>query len=467
MSYGVAPTADTVRPDMPTFMDHFRELQGRLFSVALTFILVAAAAYPFFDTITAILTAPLKDNQQLVYLTPGGAFSFIIKVCIYIGIIGSLPVIIYHIYRFVMPAVRPVHLKTVLKYTVSSMLLAICGIVFAYFVSLPASLYFLTSFNLHNIQAMLTVDSYFSFVMTYLLAGAVLFQLPLIMLIVNSVSPLTPTKLMRYQRHMIVGSFVIAAVISPTPDAMNQILLAAPVVVMYQLGIIMIWWKNRKAVKADDARFAQKVSLMGSGYGNAKPRTSLGVEDETYLKDLLEGGEAVDRPRVSSRPAPVRASAARQTVQVQTVQPQSRRSIDGMGVRKNKLPSLSPTAISDIGRPAPGSSPPRVPQAAVSKPAAVHGQVRQTGQLAFTAPPKAPSHHSYAPVVAATPKQLPDAVDAARLSPVRTSTRRAAQPVRRLSVVRHRQPSLAPFRIPPRNMLGDIESMTVPGRVSL
>ena len=131
-------------------------------------------------------------------------------------------------------------------YTVASLVLAIVGIVFAYIVSLPAALYFLTSFDLYHINPMLTIDSYFSFVMTYLLAGAILFQLPLVMLIIDSASPLTPKKLMSYQRQMIVGSFIVAAIVSPTPDALNQTLLASPIVVMYQLGIIMIWLKNRK-----------------------------------------------------------------------------------------------------------------------------------------------------------------------------------------------------------------------------
>jgi sec-independent protein translocase protein TatC len=237
------------QPALPTFLDHIRELQGRLFAVVLTFIIVAGAAYPFFEKIAGIILAPLKKDQELVYLTPGGAFNFIIMVCAYVGIIGALPVIIFHLYRFVMPAVRKIHLRSALRYTVASLLLAIVGIVFAYYVSLPASLYFLTSFNLYHINPMLTIDSYFAFVMTYLLAGALLFQLPIIMLIINSVKPLTPKKLMHHQGHLLVGSFAIAAIISPTPDALNQTLLASPMVVMYQIGIIIIWLKNRKMAK--------------------------------------------------------------------------------------------------------------------------------------------------------------------------------------------------------------------------
>ena len=246
-----APKA-SVLPEEPALLslkDHLRELQGRLFSTVAVFIIAAAVAYPFFDRIANWLLAPLKDEQELVYLTPGGAFSFIIKVCAYVGLIGTLPMVIYHVYRFIMPAVQTVRLRRVLGYTVASLVLALCGILFAYYVSLPAALYFLTGFDLHHINPMLTIDSYFSFIMTYMLAGAVLFQVPLLMLIVNSVTPLTPKKLMSAQKFIIVGSFIVAAVISPTPDALNQTLLASPVIIMYQFGIVMIWRINARAKK--------------------------------------------------------------------------------------------------------------------------------------------------------------------------------------------------------------------------
>ena len=239
-----------------TFMDHVRELQGRLFAVAIVFVLLSAAAYPFFEHIVNFLLAPLGPDHELVYLTPAGAFSFIIQVCLYVGVIGSLPVIIYHLFRFLMPAVKKVSLYRVLLFTLASFGLAIIGILFAYFISLPAALYFLTGFDIYHINPMLTIDSYFSFVMAYMFAGAVLFQLPLVMLIIDSIKPLTPKKLMNFQRHIIVGSFVVAAIISPTPDALNQTLLASPIVVMYQIGIALIWMKHRKNRKVNSRSLA-------------------------------------------------------------------------------------------------------------------------------------------------------------------------------------------------------------------
>lgn len=246
----------------PVFMDHIRELQWRLAIVALAFLATGAAVYPFFDKIVALLLKPLGNNLSLVYLTPGGAFNFAVQVCIYAAMIGALPVALYHTYRFVMPAVEKTTLRGVLGYSLSSLLLAAVGVAFSYFLALPAAIQFLTSFDLKNISPMLTVESYLSFVMTYLLAGALLFQLPLFMTIINRIKPMTPRMLMSGQRHVILWSVVFAAVISPTPDAVNQLLLAVPIIVMYQVGIVIILLKNRKRAdkKSKDGSLTRSVA---------------------------------------------------------------------------------------------------------------------------------------------------------------------------------------------------------------
>ncbi|HMR72518.1 MAG TPA: twin-arginine translocase subunit TatC [Candidatus Saccharibacteria bacterium] len=239
-------------------MDHVRELQGRLFATGIAFIVFAAAAYPFFDVIVNFLLAPLGENHELVYLTPAGAFSFIIQVCMYVGFVVVLPIVIYNVYRFIMPVMKKTTTKVALGYTIASFLLALVGMAFAYYVSLPAALYFLTGFDLYHINPMLTIDSYFSFIMVYMIVGALLFQIPLVMLIINGAKPLQPKRLMRHQGKIILGSFIIAAIVSPTPDALNQSLLASPMIVMYQIGIILVLLKNRRPA-------AQPVAISVAG----------------------------------------------------------------------------------------------------------------------------------------------------------------------------------------------------------
>lgn len=240
-----ASQTETHQPALPTFADHLQELKSRLFWVAIYFVVASAIAYPFFQQIVHIVTAPL-GGQQLYYLTPGGGLAFIIKVCMYIGVIAILPVLVYHLYKFIAPVMKQENARSVMAYTIASSVLALAGIVFAYAVTLPAAIQFLTTINLDQISSMLTIDSYMSFVIGYVIAGALLFQLPLVMLMINSLTPLSPGKLMSFQRYMIVGSFIVAAIVSPTPDVVNQTILAAPMVVMYQVGIVAVWLRNRR-----------------------------------------------------------------------------------------------------------------------------------------------------------------------------------------------------------------------------
>lgn len=301
-------------------MDHVRELQGRIFTVAIVFIIFAAAAYPFFDKIANFLLAPLGKDNELVYLTPGGAFAFIIQVCMYVGFVAALPVLIYHIYRFVMPVIKQTTLRKALAYTVASFVLALVGMLFAYYVSLPAALYFLTGFDLYHISPMLTIDSYFSFIMTYMLVGAILFQIPLVMLIINGATPLQPKNLMKHQGKIILGSFIVAALVSPTPDAMNQTLLASPMVVMYQLGIMSVWSVNRHSISqrrrsakshnksmqvidsdqavvaklADQALSTQPTLLVSNPNIRPTTQTAQPVVTSTVVKSLGGQGNSID-----------------------------------------------------------------------------------------------------------------------------------------------------------------------------
>lgn len=307
----------------PVFMDHIRELQWRLAIVALAFLATGAVVYPFFDKIVALLLKPLGNNLSLVYLTPGGAFNFAVQVCIYAAMIGALPVALYHIYRFVMPAVEKTTLRGVLGYSLSSLLLAAVGVAFSYFLALPAAIQFLTSFDLKNISPMLTVESYLSFVMTYLLAGALLFQLPLFMTIINRIKPMTPWMLMSGQRHVILWSVVFAAVISPTPDAVNQLLLAAPMIVMYQVGIVIILLKNRKRAdkKSKDGLLTRSVAdneLANHTAKEIKPRP-------------MEAKKVSVCPE-SETPILVKKPASNHTLV-------SRRSLDGFVAMKTEKPS--------------------------------------------------------------------------------------------------------------------------------
>ena len=299
-------TANTGAPsELPTFLEHVYELRRRLFWVVAVILVASAAAYPFLDAILAVLTAPLA-GQQLYYLTPIGGFSFSIKICFYVGIIAAVPFIMYHLYRYIEPLMGQALRRSAMFYVGLSTLMATIGVLFAYFVSLPSALHFLTGMDLKNIQAMLTVDSYLTFVMTYLLGAALLFQIPLLLGITNNMTPLQPKKLMGAQRFVIVAAFILAAIISPTPDIMNQVLLALPVIVMYQIGVALVWFQNRGRAR----RAKKEVTLPAFDFADvpipaAEPASPVAAQP---VLDTRTPQTVVKQPAVVVRPQQRRVS---------------------------------------------------------------------------------------------------------------------------------------------------------------
>jgi sec-independent protein translocase protein TatC len=222
-----------------TFADHVQELRNRLFWTILFLLIGAVLGYFIHDTLIMWLQRPLHDS--LYYTTPGGAFSFIIKVCTVFGLIVALPVLIYQVFAFFGPLIRLKTRRSFITYIVASFLLAAGGIAFAYYISLPAALHFLVSFGSDsNIHSLITANEYFNFVLTYIAGFAVLFQVPLIVLLIDKIKPTPPTKFLGALRYVVLFSFIVAAVITPTPDPVNQALMAGPIILLYVLSILLV-----------------------------------------------------------------------------------------------------------------------------------------------------------------------------------------------------------------------------------
>lgn len=226
-----------------TFAEHIGELRRRLMWSLLFVGIGAGIGYVLHDRLLVLLQQPL--NQTLYYTNPTGAFSFIIKVCTVFGLVVALPVMTYNGFAFFGPLIQARTKRIFLSYVFISVLLALLGIAFAYFISLPAALHFLVNFGGEDIKSLITANEYFNFVLAYLAGFALLFQLPLILSFINRLTPLTPSKLVGGTRYVILGSFIVAAIITPTPDPLNQLLMAGPVILLYFLSASFIAIKNR------------------------------------------------------------------------------------------------------------------------------------------------------------------------------------------------------------------------------
>jgi sec-independent protein translocase protein TatC len=243
-----AKTPKTAPVTQP-FIEHLHELRRRLFYIAASIIFFGGAAYAFENKIIAILLHPAK-GQQFIYTSPGGGVDFLFRVCVYVGIALSIPMIVYQVLRYFEPLIGEQSSRFIAWGSVMSGALALSGIVFGYFIGLPNALHFLLhQFVTQQIKPLVTIQSYMAFVAVYMLGSALLFQAPLILLFINRIKPLKPRSLIKSERWVILGAFIIAGLMNPTPNLLAQLTVVAPLLIMYQVGIAIIWYINRKGKK--------------------------------------------------------------------------------------------------------------------------------------------------------------------------------------------------------------------------
>lgn len=241
---------------------HLRELQWRLLLIAVFFVTGGVLAYSFRDAIIPLLMAPLH-GERLIYLNPAGGFSFIFLVAVYAGIALAFPVLLHQLYSFLRPALPSMAQKKSSRIVLASFVLLISGIAFGYFVAVPNALAFLYSFADAYVDASLTADSYLSFIVAYTVGVGIVFQVPLLLILIHAVKPLTPGGLMKSEKWVVLVAFIVAAIITPTPDPINQTIIAVPVIAVYQLGVAAVLWSIYK-VRRQQKRTAKRQALIDS-----------------------------------------------------------------------------------------------------------------------------------------------------------------------------------------------------------
>ena len=242
-------TARAVTAARASVADHLSELRMRLTWVAVVFVVLSSLAYTVREQLVSFVLQPLGD-QKLIYLTPAGGFTFIFLVTMYAGALLTAPLAVYHIYRFISPAMPIRRRRYTARIIIASTLMLLLGAGFGYFVAIPAALSFLTAFAGSFVQPNLTADSYLNFVVAYVMGLGILFQLPLLLILWNWARPFQKGELIKTQQYVFIGSFIAAAIITPTPDVLNQCLIALPIIVVYQLGVMTVYFANRRSRRA-------------------------------------------------------------------------------------------------------------------------------------------------------------------------------------------------------------------------
>lgn len=264
-----APKTNEQPAKLP-FFEHLNELRRRLFYVAVSVVLWSAGAYAIEHTIVDWLLEP-AHGEKFIYTSVGGGINFLLQVCLYVGIVFSLPVIIYQTLRYVQPLIGKHSTRFIMTTSGISAVLALSGMAFGYFLGLPAALAFLLhQFHTTEISALITIQSYMSFVTIYLAGSAMMFQVPLVIYIINRLKPLKVRTLFKYERWVIVISLIVAALINPTPRVYDLAIIAVPMILSYQVGIALVWFGNRgrrsehvqRLLRQDAAARAERQSRL-------------------------------------------------------------------------------------------------------------------------------------------------------------------------------------------------------------
>ena len=221
-----------------SLLEHLEELRRRLITVAIVLVICVALGALITKPVIQLLIEPLGDSKpQAIDLTEPLAVFF--KVATVIGIVLAMPIIVHQVFRFVSPGLMPHERRYILIGVPIASLSFALGVVFAARVILPAAVPFLKGFMSDTIESQPSIERYISLVTNVMLWAGLVFETPLVMFFLAKLGVVTPQGFAKARRVVIIGAAVGAAVITPTTDVVNMLLIMLPFIVLYELGILL------------------------------------------------------------------------------------------------------------------------------------------------------------------------------------------------------------------------------------
>lgn len=237
-----------------TFISHLVELRSRLVRAFGAVLVVFLCLFPWAKELYAIVAQPLltalPQGGQMIATDVVGVFIVPMKVALLVAFLITLPYVLYQAWAFVAPGLYTHEKKLVLPLTVVSVLLFFCGMAFAYFVVFPTVFQFMAAMAPEGVAWMTDIEKYLSFVLTTFIAFGVTFEVPVAVIVMVRVGLVSIAKLKEIRPYVIVGAFVIAAIFTP-PDVVSQFLLAVPLCLLYELGILFARFVEKPAGASD------------------------------------------------------------------------------------------------------------------------------------------------------------------------------------------------------------------------
>ncbi len=199
----------------------------------LTTDLVFSRAYPFLRSVPRP-----GASIDLIFLAPAEAFWMHMKIALLTGLMLVLPVVLYQIWKFIAPGLLPQEKRYALPFVVLATVFFFFGLAFCFYFVLPFALNFLLTYKTENLKPMISIGNYVDFTAKFLLAFGLIFELPLVIGVAAKMGLVTPQFLSKNRKYAILINFTIAAILTPTPDVFNQTLMALPMCLLYEVGII-------------------------------------------------------------------------------------------------------------------------------------------------------------------------------------------------------------------------------------
>ena len=236
--------------EQETFISHLVELRDRILRALIAFAVVFVCLFPFAQDLYTLVAGPmlaaLPKGKEMLATGVASPFFIPVKVTMMCAFVVALPYVLYQAWAFVAPGLYAHEKRMVAPLVISSTLLFLCGMAFAYFLVLPTVFRFLASFTPEGVSFAPDIAQYLDFVLTLLVAFGLAFQVPVAVVVLVWIGVMTVDKLREIRPYVIVGAFVIGAIFTP-PDVISQLMLAIPMWLLYELGIVVAGLVGRRA----------------------------------------------------------------------------------------------------------------------------------------------------------------------------------------------------------------------------
>jgi sec-independent protein translocase protein TatC len=234
---------------------HLEELRKRLITCLIAAAVGFCACYGLSERLFLLLSEPLirsmPEGSSFIFTGVTEAFFTYLKLAFFAGIFVASPVIIYQIWAFVAPGLYDTERKSILPFVLMGVLFFIGGTAFAYFVVFPSAFKFFMTYNTQYVKIMPSIGEYLSFSCIFLLGFGIMFELPVFIICLARLGIIRHSHLKKYRKLVMIGIFIAAAILTPTPDAVNQLLMAVPMLLLYEGSIITVkFFEKKQAAQA-------------------------------------------------------------------------------------------------------------------------------------------------------------------------------------------------------------------------